>query len=189
MWLTFDDAYADHYTNVFPILDEMGIEGAFFAPVKAITWHEVLNVNKVHFVLASVKDINELIDNVRKPLDEYREQYQLQSNEYYFNKLAVANRFDPKEVIFVKRLLQVELVEELRNHVNNWVILYPYGAYKNLTDGSSSLIEVIRARGCKLALTTEVARAELNRENAFKLPRFDTNDFPKDRNAEFKSIN
>ncbi len=268
VWLTFDDAYADHYTNVFPILDEMGIEGAFFAPVKAITEHEVLDVNKVHFILASVKNINELVEDIYKLLNEHREQYNLQSNEYYFNKLAVANRFDPKEVIFVKRLLQVELVEELRNRltdilfkkyvsddeaafsrelymskdqmkcmvrhgmyvgshgydhywlnslpvekqiseidksleflkaigsdVDNWIMCYPYGAYKNLHENNlgggstvSSLIEVIRERGCKLALTTEVASAILDKEHAFKLPRFDTNDFPKDRNAEFRVV-
>ena len=27
--LTFDDAYIDHYINVFPILDDMGIQGTF----------------------------------------------------------------------------------------------------------------------------------------------------------------
>ena len=255
VWLTFDDAYVDHYTNVFPILDEMGIEGAFFAPVKAITEHEVLDVNKIHFILAAVKDINDLVDDVYKLLDDHREQYNLRSNEYYFNKLAVSNRFDPKEVIFVKRLLQVELVEELRNRltnilfkkyvsdneeafsrelymnadqmrcmvrhgmyvgshgydhywlnslsvekqiseveqslkflkaigsdVDNWIMCYPYGAY------NQSLVEVIRSRGCKLALTTEVAPAELSLDNAFKLPRFDTNDFPKDGNAAFKKM-
>ena len=53
--------------------------------------------------------------------------------------------------------------------------------------GYSSLIEIIRQRGCKFALTTEVDVANLSKENAFILPRLDTNDFPKDRNSEFKN--
>ena len=121
VWLTFDDAYADHYTNVFPILDEMGIEGAFFTPAKAITKHEVLDVNKIHFILASVEDKQKLIEDIYKLLDENREKYNLESNEHYFKKLAIANRFDTKEVIFIKRLLQVELLEELRHKITNYL--------------------------------------------------------------------
>ena len=51
--LTFDDAYADHFTNVFPVLYHEHIQGVFFPPVKAVTEHTVLDVNKVHFILAS----------------------------------------------------------------------------------------------------------------------------------------
>ena len=112
--LTFDDAYIDHFTNVFPILHKKNIQGAFFPPVKAITQHRVLDVNKIHFILASVKDISLLLDDIKLLLNEYRSEYNLESYDYYFEKLAQANRFDTKEVIFVKRLLQVELDESLR---------------------------------------------------------------------------
>lgn len=50
--LTFDDAYIDHFVNVFPILKKYHIQGAFYPPVKAITEHRVLDVNKIHFILA-----------------------------------------------------------------------------------------------------------------------------------------
>ena len=116
--LTFDDGYADHFTNVFPILYNRGIQGSFFAPVKAITEHIVLDVNKIHFILAAIKDIRELLETVRKLLDEYREVYKLESFEYY-NKLAYASRFDPADVIFIKRLLQVELEENARRKVTD----------------------------------------------------------------------
>ena len=33
-WLTFDDAYLDHYNNVFPILDDWGIQGGFLLQLK-----------------------------------------------------------------------------------------------------------------------------------------------------------
>lgn len=112
--LTFDDGYIDHYTNVFPLLKKKKIQGAFYAPVKAIMEHSVLDVNKIHFLLASVADKNILMKSILSELDNYRERYNLNDNNYYFNKLAVANRFDTKEVIFIKRLLQHELSEELR---------------------------------------------------------------------------
>lgn len=115
--LTFDDAYIDHFTCVFPILKNEGVQGAFYAPVKAITQHKVLDVNKIHFILASTPDkkMSSLLKEIDLLLDKYREAYHLENYEYYYKKLAQSNRFDTKEVIFVKRLLQVELVEELRN--------------------------------------------------------------------------
>lgn len=113
--LTFDDGYIDHFSTVFPLLKDKGIQGCFFPPAKAVMEHQVLSVNKIHFILASARNIQNLIDEVFKVLDKYRDDYHLESNEYYFSKLAVANRFDPKEIIFFKRLLQVELEEDLRD--------------------------------------------------------------------------
>lgn len=112
--LTFDDGYADHFTNVFPILYNKGIQGSFFAPVKAVTQHKVLDVNKIHFILASVKDIDVLLRNIRGLLEKYSKEYGLSSYDEYYSKLAEADRFDTDEVIFIKRLLQVELSTEVR---------------------------------------------------------------------------
>lgn len=248
--LTFDDAYKDHFDFVFPILDEMGIEGSFFPPAKAILKHEVLDVNKIHFVLASVGDKQQIIDDIHSSLDEFRREYSLRTNAYYFNKPAGDNRFDSREVIFIKRILQKELPEKLRHiivdrlfckyvtadegsfsrelymsvdqlkclrrhgmyigshgfdhywlntlpeneqqkeielsidflksidcDVSRWVMCYSYGAHND------SLISFLELKGCKLGLTTQVEIADLNRDNAFALPRLDTNDLPKDRNS------
>ena len=79
----------------------------------------VLDVNKIHFILASVSDKSQIIKRIYHLLDNYRAEYNLASNEHYFSKLAHSNRFDPKEVIFIKRLLQTELPEELRNKICN----------------------------------------------------------------------
>lgn len=119
--LTFDDAYKDHFEYVFPILEHEHIQGAFYPPVKAVTEHIVLDVNKIHFILASTPEekFDKLLGEIMLLLDRYRKDYQLESFDYYFDKLAVANRFDPKEVIFVKRLLQVELKEELRKIITD----------------------------------------------------------------------
>lgn len=117
---TFDDAYIDHFTNAFPLLVEYGAQGLFFVPVKAIMNHEVLIVNKIHHVLAVCdKHINELVQQVKTLLAPYEGKDGVQTFEYYFDKLAVANRFDCKEVIFIKRLLQVELLEPVRSAIIN----------------------------------------------------------------------
>lgn len=117
--LTFDDAYIDHFTNVFPILNNFGIKGAFYAPVKAILEHKVLDVNKIHFILAStpVEKMKSLLKEVNSLLLVYKEQFNLESYDYYFDKLAKDSRFDTAEVIFIKRLLQVELPEVLRGKI------------------------------------------------------------------------
>lgn len=117
--LTFDDAYIDHYLNVFPILNEKGVQGTFFPPVKAITKHEVLDVNKVHFILASVENKQMLINEIFSMMDKYRNCYTLKDNKYYYDKYAKNNRFDTKEVVFIKRILQGGLPEELRNEICN----------------------------------------------------------------------
>lgn len=119
--LTFDDAYVDHFANVFPILKKEHVPGAFYPPVKAILEHTVLDVNKIHFILAATqkKDFSKLLHEIEGLLEQYREEYHLASYETYYRKLAVANRFDPAEVIFVKRLLQVELDESLRKRITD----------------------------------------------------------------------
>lgn len=246
VWLTFDDGYADHYQNVFPILDEMGVEGAFFPPMEAVVRHKVLDVNKIHFILATIENPAELVKEIFSILDGYRDEWNLATNEEYFAKLAHANRFDSAEIIFIKRLLQVELPAKLRSLITNklfneyvsddeaafarelylnetqircmlrhgmffgshgadhcwlnslpaveqaaqvdksleflrkvgadtenWIMNYPYGAY------DESLLKILRERGCRLGLTTQVAVAELDPAKALVLPRLDTNDLPK----------
>ena len=59
----------------------------------------------------------------------------------------------------------------------NWVMCYPYGGY------NSSLIGVLKRKGCSFAFTTTVDVTHLCRENAYTLERLDTNDLPKSSNA------
>lgn len=113
--LTFDDCYKDHYTNVFPILVKYGIKGAFYAPMKCLKEKKVLDVNKIHFILASEKNKSVIINEIKVLLVKYKDEYNLSGFDSYYAKLAIKSRFDTAEVIFIKRLLQVELDEELRN--------------------------------------------------------------------------
>ena len=113
--LTFDDGYIDHYTNVYPILSEKEIPAFFSMPGKIISEGKVLDVNKIHFILASTP-IDKLIREIYLELDKHRQSgWAIPKNTELYSKLAVANRFDSASVVFVKRLLQVELDEKLRN--------------------------------------------------------------------------
>lgn len=113
--LTFDDGYKDHYTYVLPILLENNIQGSFYIPTKCFQDKKVLDVNKIHFILESCIGEEE---RILKEIEEYLEKNKdsrisLSYNEY-FKEYAVDSRFDMKEVIFIKRMLQVVLPEDYR---------------------------------------------------------------------------
>jgi peptidoglycan/xylan/chitin deacetylase (PgdA/CDA1 family) len=117
--LTFDDGYIDHFQTVFPILQEMELPGAFFPPTCAIIDRKLLNVNKIHLVLATTssqekKDIYyALIEKMQKS----RERYQLKSIDGYIKQYATDSRYDNKYVMFIKRMLQFFLPLELRQTI------------------------------------------------------------------------
>lgn len=117
--LTFDDGYLDHYTNVFPILKANNVSGFFSMPGKIIREKKVLDVNKIHFILASAP-MEKIKAQIFERLNHYRgTEFHIATNEELYDKLAKANRFDNQDVIFVKRLLQVELPERLRNMITD----------------------------------------------------------------------
>lgn len=64
--LTFDDGYADNYNVAMPILENYGVQGSFFIPGKTFTTHQLLDVNKIHYVLASANIYNLVEDLERK---------------------------------------------------------------------------------------------------------------------------
>ena len=79
--------------------------------------HKLLDVNKIHFILASA-DSKAVMSDLLNELDAYREQgYQFTGNDELIQKYAVANRFDTKEVIFIKRVLQTAIPEIIRSQV------------------------------------------------------------------------
>lgn len=117
--LTFDDGYLDHYTYVFPILEEERVQGSFFIPGKTFSTHELLDVNKVHYILASA-NVERLLQDVFERMNFYRgSEFDFPSNEELFAEFAEANRFDTRETIFVKRILQTALPEKLRNRISS----------------------------------------------------------------------
>jgi peptidoglycan/xylan/chitin deacetylase (PgdA/CDA1 family) len=115
--LTFDDGYADHIRHAFPVLHRLGIAGAFFPPSCAVLDRRVLDVNKVHFILAVVADPNVLVAAVEAEVDRARDEFDLAPLTEYRQRYCVTGRFDIPEVIYVKRMLQVALPEALRARV------------------------------------------------------------------------
>ena len=230
----------------------MGMQGSFYVPAKTVLEHKVLDVNKIHFILASTSDIQQLVGSLKIEVERYTSDYDLKSFDEYYAEFAVANRFDCQDVIFVKRMLQHALPEELRNiisdklfgsnmwvwmklrfcrelymdkyqleqlvrdgmHVGchgydhywwnkldeksleieltrskeflasigcdmqNWTACYPYGS------SSEEVVVELEKQGCKVAFTTEVQVADLALNGPLLLPRLDTNDLPKKRDAK-----
>lgn len=244
MLLTFDDGYIDNYTFAFPLLEEFGLQGSFFIPGKTFASHELLDVNKIHYILA-VADMSNLVADLKKEMEYYRgQEYDYPPTEELFQTYGVANRFDGEEVIFVKRMLQTVLPERLRNRISSklftkyvgvteeqlayelymtkeqirtmkrhgmfigahgydhywlgnlppeqmredialaldaldefidrrhWVMNYPYGNY------SREVVRYIKSQGACVGLTTEARAAQIGKDEALLLPRFDCNDFP-----------
>lgn len=119
--LTFDDGYIDNFTAVFPILREQKVQGSFFIPGKSFAENVLLDVNKIHFILASA-DIYELKEDILISLDRYRKaepNMGIPSDEELFEKYAVAGRYDNKETVFVKRILQTAIPERIRNQISS----------------------------------------------------------------------
>ena len=73
--------------------------------------------------------------------------------------------------------LSISFLEKIGVDMNNWTACYPYGSYDDQS------IKMLKERGCKLAVTTEVGIATTNKDTRFIMPRLDTNDIPKDSNA------
>lgn len=252
--LTFDDAYIDHFTHVFPLLDRLGIQGSFYVPVKAVSEKTVLDVNKIHFTLAGQPDKASLVRAIENQLDRFRADHAIEPFDDLVQKFAKPSNYDTAEVMLIKNLLQHGLPLEVRSRIIDelfvqtvgmdegsfsrelymsteqvkamhrhgmhigchgydhfwwnkldrsaveyeidrslmylldvgveqdlWTACYPYGSYDD------QAIETLGDRRCKFALTTEVGVANLQRDNRYKLPRLDTNDFPKDRGAELNA--
>ncbi|MDF2511450.1 MAG: polysaccharide deacetylase [Herbinix sp.] len=116
--LTFDDGYMDHFNYVYPILRQHKVQGSFFIPGKTFKEHTVLDVNKIHFSLAKAP-IEYLNQELFLLLDFYRgREYDYPLNKELFETYATTeSRFDSKEVVFFKRILQHVLPEELRHTI------------------------------------------------------------------------
>ena len=114
--LTFDDGYAEHFQTVFPILHERGLEGSFFPPVSPVRDHVLLDVNRVHFILASAPDAATLAESIDTAVRESPED-EAESVESYRAEWAHPNRYDDAETVYVKRMLQTALPAAMRERL------------------------------------------------------------------------
>lgn len=116
-WLTFDDGYRDHFDNVLPRLVGRKLTASFFPIARTATESAVLDFNKIQFVLAAEPNKDRLRDAVLRKTAEYRDEFDLDTDDAYLVRWAVPSRWDPAEVIFVKRMLQVGLPQAVRSRI------------------------------------------------------------------------
>ncbi len=117
-WLTFDDGYAEHFDLVMPRLAARGWQGSFFVPARPIREAHVLNVNKIHFLLATLSDPADLIAELRRLVDAARDgQRELPSWDNYVARYMGECHLDTPEVLFIKLMLQIGLPEDLRSKI------------------------------------------------------------------------
>ena len=116
-WLTFDDGYSDHYSLVFPLLHERRWQGSFFPPARSVQYGELLDVNRIHFILAASPDHEGIINFIRAFIDSHQGHSEVRPFAEYWIELAHPFRMDPAEVIFIKRILQHGLPELMRNEL------------------------------------------------------------------------
>jgi peptidoglycan/xylan/chitin deacetylase (PgdA/CDA1 family) len=114
-WLTFDDGYKDHSNFVLPELLTRNLHGAFFPPRVAIEDDVVLDVNSIHHILSCCSDINELVSKLNAHC--LSAGISDKKISLFYKELAVPNRFDNANTIYVKRMLQHYLPEELRSSI------------------------------------------------------------------------
>jgi len=55
---------------------------------------------------------------------------------------------------------------------DDWSICYPYGGFND------SLLDILRARQCRIGFGVEARTANLDVDDRLTLPRLDTNDLP-----------
>jgi len=123
-WLTFDDGYIDHYTNVFPLLHERGWQGSFFTPADTVLYGELLDVNKIHFILAAQPDSSLIVTNLKLLLSDYYGRPGVKTFDEYRHELSrEPDPYDTPDVVFIKRLLQRSLPEEIRSELTHLLFL------------------------------------------------------------------
>ena len=119
-WLTFDDGYLDHYDVVFPRLEERGLKGSFFPPVLTTSRQDVLDVNKIHFILAAAPSAGEVLYHVEASFEAHNVAGRIGASfSELVSQIDVASRYDSPNVIRVKRLLQRDLPQEIRTEMSN----------------------------------------------------------------------
>lgn len=114
--LTFDDGYIDHYKYVFPFLKKKKITANFYPPKKVIENKIVLDVNKIQFILEKEKNTKKILKEIDNLLTQEGKKIISDKDK---RKINLSSRFDNKEIILVKRLLQFYLPQKIREKITN----------------------------------------------------------------------
>lgn len=110
--ITFDDGYKNQYDNAYPILMEYGFTATFYVGNPSRN-NSVFDVNKLHYILASV-DSKKLYLEVITRLSEH---LSIEEIDELKKSYLVKGKFDEEEVYFVKRTLQKGVDRAIRNEI------------------------------------------------------------------------
>jgi peptidoglycan/xylan/chitin deacetylase (PgdA/CDA1 family) len=114
-FLTFDDGYKDHIQHVMPELLTRGIQGSFFPPVNAVEKRDMLDVNAIHFILASLEDIDEVCIDMNSLMYDYG--YSASEVLDFQRIWAISGRYDLPKVMYFKHMLQHVLPSGMRGEI------------------------------------------------------------------------
>jgi peptidoglycan/xylan/chitin deacetylase (PgdA/CDA1 family) len=112
--LTFDDGYREHYQHVLPVLDRFAIPGVFFPVSSSMLDRQLLDVNKIQYILAMSDEVAPLVDAIDAAIEYERRDSGSPSRADYRARWWKPSRWDPAPVVYVKRLLQHALPESVR---------------------------------------------------------------------------
>lgn len=156
MLLTFDDGYIDNYTVAMPLLQEYGMQGSFFIPGMTLEQDVLLDVNRIHFILATAgtddlkHDLIELINQERS------EGALLPTVEELYAQYAKPGKYDGPDTVFCKRVLQSAIPESYRNKFSGLL----FEKYVGVTEAvfarelylNKDLVRVMRRNGMFIGL-------------------------------------
>ena len=114
--LTFDDGYIDHWKFVYPYLKEKKITGNFYPPIQAIKNNKVLDTNKIHFILEKEQNRQKILDLIFKFTKKYMNK---NKEDLDIHRIQTNSRYDDKETILIKKLLQTYLPLKTREKIVN----------------------------------------------------------------------
>lgn len=112
---TFDDGYRDHYKNVFPVLEAQDVKGCFYPPID-IFKNKLLQVNKIQLILEKKISSDFLIKYLLKMLVD---KFNINITSKDIKKINLKCRYDDKNTVLFKRLLQYYLPPNIRDHCLN----------------------------------------------------------------------
>ena len=94
----------------------------------------MLDVHKIHFVLAALEDHKELGREILKLTNDFRRRFAIPSDEKLREESARPSRYDPPETVFVKQMLQWLLPQEVREQITSHL----FGKYVSCDEGGFS---------------------------------------------------
>ncbi len=117
--LTFDDGFADHYFHVFPELQSRGLWGLFFVPTGIYTNGRLLDVHRIHLIVARCGGTASLAAAKEVVTDDML----AHADSVEFNAATYARFNDNADTIAFKRMFNDFIANEHRQEALDRVVV------------------------------------------------------------------